>query len=569
MDGATFQKEAWFSGTDFGYAGSFIDTNFGGQSYFHESVFQRIAKFSTATFAQGVHFKNTRFLGDRPSFKKAVFKQLTSFTSAEFRNEADFNGSTFEKACEFIGTRFGGNVEFKEAKFHSDSNFWKCRFLGQTDFSEATFGAVAEFVDTKFRRDTEFGKATFGKPASFARARFCGSASFHNTIFHGGAAFADAWFRGNAFFEDATFQDVTGFPKARFKGTANFSWARFEKDALFDHALFLDDAYFHRTDFVTGLAIRESYFLKHLFLVDNKFGFPSRLIDCGLHRVSYQTHKGENLAFSRCHMVWSNGRSIYWDDYGGEQRVTCHRARFPPTDLSDCLLDFRIQMCRNVTFQNMDLSRAAFLGADLEGTRFISCTWEGNSLSRYRRPYLDPRHASAAKSEDVEALRSVEALCRQMRAVLEKDKHFAQAGDFHYHEMRARRQLLRISAKRQRRKGWVQRFVLGLYWLTSDYGENYWRLFWLMVGSIVLTGAFVSVVEAQCACGSDLIAAASDKFPESLYKTFMGLMPFSTARSVDLETLYPFSKVLIALEGLALLSFTALFLMAINRRFRR
>jgi hypothetical protein len=57
--------------------------------------------------------------------------------------------------------------------------------------------------------------------------------------------------------------------------------------------------------------------------------------------------------------------------------------------------------------------------------------------------------------------------------------------------------------------------------------------------------------------------------PKYGYKTVVGLLPFATSKAVGLAALSPYSKTLIAMEGLTLVTLATLFIMSIRRRFRR
>lgn len=490
-----------------------------------------------------------------------VFSGDIILMDATLAGDVWFNGAHFLGEANFSRTRFGGKPLFDDAIFEIDAWFTATLFGSGASFSEAKFGAKAKFDAAKFQGPAWFDGAQFGDNAEFDNVRFDGTAWFETATFSKAARF-----NRTEFGEDAWYF------RANFGRMALFFASKFGADVTFKECLFFGDAILHYETIAGMLQAQDCWFFDSLQLDYMRIERPAYLTQCRFRHMRYRNHTGERVFLNGCHNVDWTTDEIVLDSATGKQLTAGPRnrgAKSDPTRLG--LLDFVDQRASLLTFQNTDLSRANLMGADLEGARFISCTWEGRPSVRYRKPYLDLVHESATENRDVNALRGVEALCRQVRTVLEKDKHFAQAGDFHYHEMDARRHLLRIAANAGGKLEWVQRLPLWIYRLTSDYGENYLKLSGWMVGSLVLTGTVISLVQAV-GVGDDAAAfwnAFLGRLPEYGYKTFMGLMPFSTAKVVDLTSLKPLSKFLVAVEGLALISLTTLFVMALRRRFRR
>ncbi|MFQ5508193.1 MAG: pentapeptide repeat-containing protein [Leptospirillia bacterium] len=414
----------------------------------------------------------------------------------------------------------------------------------------------------------DLSHTSFTGAIDWTEAEFQGDAWFEEAEFQGDAGFGEAAFQGDAGFREAAFQGDAGFYRAAFQGDAWFEEAAFQGDAWFREAAFQGDAGFHRSRFAGPVEFGGCLFLGNLQLIHPNLQLPAYLTDCRIHRIRYRTHTGARLSLNDC-------RGIDLEDGVARDILTQDEIPTPsPKQDEDgpvtapSVWDFTDQHAHLLTFRNMDLSRANFMGADLEGARFISCTWHEKHNTLYSRPYLDQAHENAALLSRVKDLRGIEATCRQVRVNLEKDKHFAQAGDFHFHEMEARRQILRHQNKRG-----LHLFLLWLYRKTADYGESYGKLLLWLFATPFIAGFLVAGIEAvQKVDGFTAIvnSAVPGTFTYA-YTSFIAVLPFGLAKSVKWDdlNLYWLSMLTIGVGGLALYSFATLFVMALRRRFRR
>jgi len=536
---------------------------------------------------------------------RAVFSGMIDLTEAKIDGPVNFEEAIFSGGAQFSFAEFGEDSLFFKAKFSEDTWFLETEFRRDALFIDAEFGGSVWFGGAKFGGATQFSAAVFGRVAWFGGAQFSESAGFEGARFDGYARFGksrdsssqpifsrQASLNGARFGKDALFNQVkfggdAWFGGVEFGGIAQFHEAEFNKKAEFDEAEFGNFASFTNTCCFGDLDLDRCRFSGPVEVNRCRcFGtwnihylnltFPAYVTGGVFHEIDYRTHTGARMYFNDCRAIDREEGVARYAATGEPLLGLLTKTGERDWTTADSVWRFTDQHAHLLTFRNMDLSRADFNGADLKDARLISCTWDENRGSPYKQPYFDKQHTEAAASGDKKKLESVQSTCRELRNVLEEARHYAQAGDFHYHEMEARRQLLRLRAK-EKGKGqreWVQRMLLWLYWRTSDYGENYKKLlFAWMLGTIVVTAGIVTAIEP--------IRTPSGAFPwlhgspimwnfvGNGYKTVMGILPFATAKTVDLATLSPYSKAVISTEGLFLLILTTLFLMAINRRFRR
>lgn len=100
LDGARFERDAWFAGTIFG-----------GLLTASSAEFHSDAGFGGTWFAAGADFGQARFL-DNAGFEQAVF----------------------DGAADFSDTRFAGNSWFRRTAFNGPVNFSRARFGGRSTF---------------------------------------------------------------------------------------------------------------------------------------------------------------------------------------------------------------------------------------------------------------------------------------------------------------------------------------------------------------------------------------------------------------------------------------------------
>jgi len=157
-----------------------------GAALFQNTVFEKEAQFSHATF------------GDRARFDGAIFKGLVNFVDVTFGEGVRFSRAVFQSSS-FAHSVFGPMAWFDDILIVHDGSFEESIFGRQVKFERAIFDRV------------HFQSCLFGDSASFESAVFSALAQFNNTEFGAGANFKSAAFCGRAGFEGATFGDVASF----------------------------------------------------------------------------------------------------------------------------------------------------------------------------------------------------------------------------------------------------------------------------------------------------------------------------------------------------------------------
>jgi len=350
----------------------------------------------------------------------------------------DFRGTFFSEAVRFTGELWQAN--FSEARFQGAADFSQARFQGATGFSEATF---------------------------------LGEANFFKARFQGGASFSGATFLGEAYFYSATFQGAAIFWGARFQGEANFSWARFQAKALFESSRFESEARFIHTRFRKEISFKRSRFagtvyLEHIDLWGTvefeKAEFGSGVFFRGpFHVVPYAplTDKEE-------------GKKVL--------RAEARREPIPPELRFENVL---LEEPEKARFEELDLRETTFGGTNVRPIEFRNVKWPQTvwfarlaasarmarwvGADRWERLVGFFGHNTAADEVrltkaggDEKQTERARRVCRDLKASLEDQRDYADAGDFYYAEMELRR----------RQVGPVRWLLYWVYWLVCGYGEK-------------------------------------------------------------------------------------------------
>jgi uncharacterized protein YjbI with pentapeptide repeats len=222
-----------------------------------------------------------------------------------------------------------------------------------------------------------------------------------------------------ASFRDATFNGTASFNSATFNGRADFTFATFNGKTVFCLATFNGTA-----DFTSATFTKQADFVQAIFNDEALFDELSR-----------KREKGKVA-----------------------------------DDLVE--LDFRgaiFERPEKIRFQDSNMSKVYFLGADVRNVDFINVIWP---------PRLhDERIVTKGKYPHVEVL------YRQLRQNYEGQRNYPDAWNFYYGEMQMRRK-----AK------WWRRFLPSLetlYWLSSGYGQRpVWAFAWILVLFLFFTWLF-------------------------------------------------------------------------------
>ncbi|MBF0633134.1 MAG: pentapeptide repeat-containing protein [Nitrospinae bacterium] len=496
-------------------------------------------------------------ISERGKAQSELLRELLDEWNKE--NESNKNKKSF-----ILPGAHCGHIDLSGFVFSHTLNLQDATFTGRAGFSNATFARSAWFASTMFAGEAEFSRATFTGKAMFSSATFARNAEFTDTMFARDAGFHYTTFNGEALFHYSTFSKSTWFSDAKFTGDAMFVNTMFTNVASFDNAIFIGDAWFIGTTFNEILSFIRSEFtlgcnlselnIPHLNLSRIKISYPFNITKCDIKKLEYSFHIGEKICFNKVKTGLAENAA---------------RGTFT----------FENEAGSPLSFLNMDLSKSYFLGADVSKTRFDSCHWilpEGKE--KYQRvaehdsiieEFNNVKTGGGKKIDDaVEQLKLLRSLYRQLMKNLEDNREYSTAGDFHYREM----QLRQMIAEREGRK--AESRILRAYHFFADYGESYKKLGWGIVLSLIATIGLVFSVEAiwnynryYFAC----VVPFVDRLTQITKAVLFGIVPSGLQRAVDttLVELTFVSQLLIFIETFFVVIVGSLFVMAVNRRFRR
>jgi uncharacterized protein YjbI with pentapeptide repeats len=124
------------------------------------ALFEREAYFVQGHFAQGLNCAGTKF-GPHTRFHRSVF-----------RGPLDCQGSLFDGLAEFLELVCEAPVNFERARFGLGTGFSGAQFKKQANFSDAIFSREAFFAFTVFSGEARFAGAQFLQSADFSNADF-------------------------------------------------------------------------------------------------------------------------------------------------------------------------------------------------------------------------------------------------------------------------------------------------------------------------------------------------------------------------------------------------------------
>lgn len=197
-------------------------------------------------------------------FQNTVFDRDAQFSHATFGKEARFDCAIFRAIVNFTDVTFGESVRFSMAVFQSSSFahsifgpmacFDDILMVGDCSFEESIFGRQASFERAFFGR-AHFQSCLFGDYAHFDFAVFSALAQFNNTEFGAEANFEGTAFCGRAGFEGATFGDVASFRGGDRQALLDMADERAKSlspdyaQVVKDRARAADPSAFHRASF--------------------------------------------------------------------------------------------------------------------------------------------------------------------------------------------------------------------------------------------------------------------------------------------------------------------------------
>jgi len=290
----------------------------------------------------------------------------------------------------------------------------------------------SDFQDATFLRPVSFRSVLFrsrnaGESLNFRHATFHEEAKFIGAKFENGVSFSGATFQEKVDFTGATFEEVNSFMETTFK-RANFTRISVAGDITFARSFQRD---------------REVRFESAWFLGANVQG-----------KLRFRGESLDNCMFA--------GGTVRFD-----QVEQSPEAR--------------------ISFKNADLSRAHFLGTNVQSIEFTGVKWcrvPGN------QEWFDRAGLYDEVREEGETFSKpwpgIERLYRQLKKNYEERGDYPRAGDFHIGEKEMRR--------RNPETRWGPRLLLNIYRALSKYGERALpAVLWLIGIVLVCMTAYVSL----------------------------------------------------------------------------
>lgn len=390
------------------------------------------------------------------------------------------------------------------------------------------------FAQAHFRGEASFQGATFGGMAVFSSAVFTEMPIFDDTVFHDitafngasysrGARFTRAEFRDRASFEGADWHDYAQFHAARFSQLVNFSDAMFHEGSQFQEAVFERKASFVRTVFGGDALFAKSRFDRDVFFNAATFGGPLLFQDSAFNGSAlFGSGSGGSFPRPALKGVFEAHNRIYGADF---RRTTfAKRADFSNrlfisrTDFRDAIFNVAPEFYGSELHQDTD-----FAGADFRDHK-------GN--------------------EQVDAARAY----RTLKLAMEQARATREQAMFFRHEQRSLR--LRSDTLRSLKA------ISWLYEIMSDYGESPIRP---LVGVGLAFVAFFFLYFAIQTSGKLTLCWAEIE-ATLLFTARQVFMPFRIFISDPPSSLG--LALLGALHSLLNISFIALFIIALRRKFR-
>jgi uncharacterized protein YjbI with pentapeptide repeats len=419
----------------------------------------------------------------------------------------------------------------------NERDFWQKEIAKRLNLSGAVFTDDVHFFNTTFLKGADFSMATFKGIADFRSSRFVGNGEFYGVKFFGAAKFTATQFDKEAIFSRAVCADVD-FVRTQFGGISRFFDATLAGTTLFTNAAFKGDAHF---TYATFSGSNE--------FVDTEFSSVADFAGAAIR--------------GPMRFVGRPGQHVF----------------DAPANFSN--LRERVEL---LSFEDTDLSRASFLGTNVESVGFRLVRWFSPRSARNRQALWDEYNVETGKTPEYG--RIVENY-RQLVLNYERRRDYATSDSFHIGEMEIYRR--QAGARLPKWRGRLCRYftLVNFYKLSSYYGTSYGRAFFVLACLAVVffpcmfllsgfqlskdsVGGTPKLIEYTFGPDSQhhfaALSAICRDFGHAILMT-LSILTFQRERFY--EPVGSWSRFIVAAAALILPAQAALALLAVRRRFRR
>ncbi len=213
---------------------------------------------SSITFKKCIFNKPVIAFGNTQNGNIVVtsFESNVTFIDCIFQEEVNFRGSSIHGRADFTGSDFNANANFEEINCHENAYFNTTVFEGALRFQNAVFAQRANFLGAEFNDTVSFQNSLFNSEFQCSTSKFFKYADF---------TLIDC--RGKVFFNYAEFKDKADFSHAIFMQDFDFVNTK-NNTTNFNNARFFGIARFNKTEVISSLSLKESYFLMGAPVID-------------------------------------------------------------------------------------------------------------------------------------------------------------------------------------------------------------------------------------------------------------------------------------------------------------
>lgn len=444
--------------------------------------------------------------------------------------------------------------------------------------------SIGEFSlpNRSFSGEFRIDNVDFEKEADFRYSNFEGYARFEKVKFKGETYFAACNFNNDVMFKDVSFHEVTHIEFTKFLWNGLFIDTRFLKELCFERCFLESGLRFLRCTFNSLKYVvhnKGEIVFNQCETIDNlsfKDQDCSRLLflDMDLDKVDFLGADVSQTRFEACRWKKPDKAPLYAKVYKHEEYFGCQDNGAGEKQKKEYKNSQKLEtLPKEVRFTDSLKSRIAY--ASSEKLLIFTGVMTSEEKEQLLTLASDFEYKKAIEElfQKSHRLFKLKSLYRQLMKNLEDSRDIKQAGDFHYRDMELREKMIANGMIQPESR--VELWLLKRYRWFADYGESYtwlgvWTLaFWLLIFPAIVLGVESVGNGIEHDFGNIVF---SWKYSGDVWKAVVfGIVPTGLQRTVDcvLGGMNFVSKGIITFATFVLLTLAALFVMAVNRRFRR